>query len=72
MNSHPFLSAFQVVTAYAPSGYQRRLAKCPCESRSLKIPTGLGKTAAAVLAWMWNRVIRKDPTIHTAANSLAK
>ena len=28
----------------------------PCESRLISIPTGLGKTAAVVLAWLWNRV----------------
>jgi CRISPR-associated endonuclease/helicase Cas3 len=27
-----------------------------CESRLINIPTGLGKTAAVVLAWLWNRV----------------
>jgi CRISPR-associated endonuclease/helicase Cas3 len=26
-----------------------------CRSRLINIPTGLGKTAAAVLAWLWNR-----------------
>ncbi len=31
-----------------------------CESRLISIPTGLGKTAAVVLAWMWNRVVRGD------------
>ena len=27
-----------------------------CRSRLINIPTGLGKTAAVVLAWLWNRV----------------
>ena len=27
-----------------------------CRSQLINIPTGLGKTAAAVLAWLWNRV----------------
>ena len=45
-----------------PYDYQRRLAEdSACESRLIEIPTGLGKTAAVVLAWMWNRVVRKDP-----------
>ena len=40
-----------------PYDYQRRLAEdSACESRLIEIPTGLGKTAAVVLAWMWNRV----------------
>ncbi|HAB15175.1 MAG TPA: hypothetical protein DCE44_01875, partial [Verrucomicrobiales bacterium] len=28
----------------------------PCRSQLISIPTGLGKTAAVVLAWLWNRV----------------
>jgi CRISPR-associated endonuclease/helicase Cas3 len=27
-----------------------------CQSQLINIPTGLGKTAAVVLAWLWNRV----------------
>ena len=30
-----------------------------CDSLLVNIPTGLGKTAAVVLAWLWNRVILK-------------
>jgi CRISPR-associated endonuclease/helicase Cas3 len=30
-----------------------------CKSRLINIPTGLGKTAAVVLAWLWNRVQQK-------------
>lgn len=33
----------------------------PCESRLISISTGLGKTAAVILAWLWNRVCRQDP-----------
>src|SRR5260221_14204335 len=28
-----------------------------CESQLIEIPTGLGKTAAVVLAWLWNRLV---------------
>ena len=38
-----------------PYDYQQRLATEPCTSRLISIPTGLGKTAAVVLAWLWNR-----------------
>jgi len=31
-----------------------------CQSRLIEIPTGLGKTAAVVLAWLWNRVLQPD------------
>lgn len=40
-----------------PYDYQRRLAEdSACQSLLIEIPTGLGKTAAVVLAWLWNRV----------------
>ncbi len=55
-----------------PFEYQRRLAcgelkpdgcrttwlesGAHCESKLICIPTGLGKTAGVVLAWLWNRV----------------
>lgn len=38
-----------------PYAYQQRLADEPCISRLISVPTGLGKTAAVVLAWLWNR-----------------
>lgn len=37
-----------------PFGYQRRLALEPWPDL-LNVPTGLGKTAAVVLAWLWKR-----------------
>ncbi len=42
-----------------PFGYQRRLAMEPWPDL-LDIPTGLGKTAAVVLAWIYKRCILKD------------
>jgi CRISPR-associated endonuclease/helicase Cas3 len=57
-------------TGHAPFDYQSRLAHGPrngrgetewladgtdCRSQLINIPTGLGKTAAVVLAWLWNR-----------------
>ncbi|MDB5733332.1 MAG: cas3, partial [Variovorax sp.] len=44
-----------------PYDYQERLANGPCESRLISIPTGLGKTAAVILAWLYNRVHLQDP-----------
>jgi CRISPR-associated endonuclease/helicase Cas3 len=37
-----------------PFGYQRNLAMNPWPD-ALNVPTGLGKTAAVVLAWLWKR-----------------
>ena len=31
-----------------------------CRSTVIDVPTGLGKTAAVVLAWLWNRVLQPD------------
>lgn len=62
MNPPDFKTFFAEATKNRePYDYQCRLAAAPCESRLINIPTGLGKTAAVVLAWIYNRVIRKDP-----------
>jgi CRISPR-associated endonuclease/helicase Cas3 len=59
-----------------PYGYQCRLACGPsarpdlndtllggmeCQSQIIEVPTGLGKTAAVILAWIWNRLVVSDP-----------
>ncbi|RMF83625.1 MAG: DEAD/DEAH box helicase, partial [Nitrospirae bacterium] len=52
-----------------PFDYQRRLA---CEGPGgglpelLHVPTGLGKTAAVVLAWLWRRRHHPDPEVRRA------
>jgi CRISPR-associated endonuclease/helicase Cas3 len=41
--------------------YQKQLATAgPTDSHLLSIPTGLGKTAAAILAWVWRRRFAGD------------
>jgi len=70
---------FRAATGHGePFAYQRRLAwgdnatrpdwlSCPdpagCRSRLINFPTGLGKTAAVVLAWLWNLV---GPQLHNS------
>jgi len=54
---------FKVATKNNPYDYQIRLATDPLESRLISVPTGLGKTAAVVLAWLWNRVLSPQSTI---------
>jgi CRISPR-associated endonuclease/helicase Cas3 len=61
VNSLGFDRFFNVATGHEPFDYQRRLAggdlgTTLCQSQLINIPTGLGKTAAVVLAWLWNRV----------------
>ena len=61
--------------SYSPYDYQSRLALgeadsrntgAACHSRLINIPTGLGKTAAVVLAWLWNRVAQPDAAARNA------
>lgn len=64
-----FETFFERATDHTPYDYQKRLAcgelnegerpnqGSPCVSRLIDIPTGLGKTAAVVMAWLWNRLI---------------
>jgi CRISPR-associated endonuclease/helicase Cas3 len=52
---------FKLATGFewSPYDYQRRLAREPWPDL-LDVPTGLGKTAAVVLAWLWKRRWRPD------------
>lgn len=51
-----FMSLFNQATENpAPLPYQKRLALADPLPTLLDVPTGLGKTAAAVLAWVWRR-----------------
>jgi CRISPR-associated endonuclease/helicase Cas3 len=58
---------FRTATGREPLGYQTRLAIGEALPALIDVPTGLGKTAAAVLAWLWRRrsaaaeVIRATP-----------
>ena len=46
---------FQRATGHLPYPYQRSLATAEELPSVLSIPTGLGKTAAMTLAWLWRR-----------------
>ncbi len=50
-----FESFFQRATGHVPFPYQRRLAVEGRLPDLLHIPTGVGKTAAVILAWLWRR-----------------
>jgi len=68
-----FASMFEKATGHKrPHDYQSRLAcgerqdktetkwlccGTDCASRLISVPTGMGKTAAVTLAWLWNRVV---------------
>lgn len=55
-----FESLFDKATSRQPYPYQRRLAE-EAWPDVLDVPTGLGKTAAVTLAWLWKRRYRHDP-----------
>lgn len=72
-----FAKFFHSATGNTPYGYQCRLAcgdtadpakpetlvnGVDCASRLISIPTGLGKTAAVTLAWLWNRIALGNDT----------
>ncbi len=50
-----FSQWFVSVTGKSPFPYQERLATSPDSPICLDLPTGVGKTAAAVLSWLWRR-----------------
>lgn len=57
-----FRQFFKIATSNHPYPYQQRLATENQFPALLEIPTGLGKTAAVLLAWLWQRQFA-DPTI---------
>ena len=57
-----FDNFFYRATKYHRFPYQKRLAEDPNFSEFLQVPTGTGKTAAAVLAWVWRRQKRPGET----------
>lgn len=56
-----FESFFRAATGLegGPYPYQVKLASEAIQSRLMHVPTGCGKTAAAILSWLWRRKI--DP-----------
>ena len=64
MSNIRYNAYFKAVTGCLPFDYQQRLAggDCgtTCHSQIIDIPTGLGKTAAVINAWLWNRVIIRN------------
>jgi CRISPR-associated endonuclease/helicase Cas3 len=59
-----FETFFKKATSNKPYGYQKRLADgfhtTGCHPQVIDVPTGLGKTAAAITAWLWNRIQHPD------------
>jgi len=51
---------FKAATGCYRYDYQRGLAEIQPDSLLIEVPTGMGKTAAVVLAWLWNRAGHPD------------
>ncbi|MCS7313248.1 MAG: DEAD/DEAH box helicase, partial [Acidobacteria bacterium] len=63
MNFDDFDEWFKQATGHPPFPYQRKLATSGEWPELLEIPTGAGKTAAAVLSWLWRRRFHPDASI---------
>ncbi len=48
---------------FLPHRWQEALAQRErCDNQLIRVPTGMGKTAGTVLAWLYHRVVRNDLT----------
>lgn len=59
---HDFQRFFEKATSFAPYPYQIELATKADLPQLVSIPTGLGKTAAVVLGWLWRRRFAPEET----------
>jgi len=50
-----FDAFFKTATTFDPFPYQRKIALDPNLPNIISVPTGMGKTAAVILAWLWRR-----------------
>jgi len=57
-----FGKIFDKRTGFSVFPYQRELAEEPVRSRLIHVPTGAGKTAAAIMAWLWHRQEHPEST----------
>src|SRR5436853_4100316 len=60
MNSQSsFDNFFKTATGKQPHPFQCRFSESPELHQLVKVPTGLGKTAMAILGWLWRRRFAK-------------
>jgi hypothetical protein len=55
MSFASFSELFEAATGQQPFPYQCQLAESDALPSLLSVPTGLGKTAAVLMAWIWRR-----------------
>jgi len=61
-----YAELFRAATGREPFPYQRLLAEEPELPALVRAPTGAGKTAAAVLGWLYRRRFHPDPGVREA------
>ncbi|WHZ25390.1 MAG: CRISPR-associated helicase Cas3 [Nitrospira sp.] len=54
-NRDAFVRWFEQATGHEPYPFQIRFACEPTLPQLVDVPTGMGKTAMAVLGWLWRR-----------------
>jgi CRISPR-associated endonuclease/helicase Cas3 len=54
---------FKRATGNDPFPYQRRFAEQGEIPNLVDVPTGLGKTAMAILGWLWRRPFHEDVVV---------
>ena len=57
-----FAEMFEKATGNAPYPYQARMATAAEIPSLVSVPTGLGKTAAAIVGWVWRRRLADEET----------
>lgn len=65
-----FTELFTRATGHGPFPYQWRLAAADPFPSLLNVPTGAGKTAAAILGWLWRRRFSADAVRATTPRRL--
>lgn len=65
-----FAEMFEKATGHAPYPYQVRMATAAEIPSLVSVPTGLGKTAAAIAGWAWRRRFAGDETRHQTPRRL--
>lgn len=60
-----FAELMETATGSPPYRYQARIA-AEGLPEVLSVPTGAGKTAAAILGWLWRRRFHPDPAVRSA------
>ena len=64
--SNEFQQFFRDATGHLPYPYQERLALSDNFPEVIEVPTGLGKTDAVILGWLWRRRIDPRDNVRTS------